>query len=222
MVSKEINIVVLILLIFCTSTQPTDSSQPKAVFSKNPSALANVQKINPIIQANLVFASPQNFTGKTLYKNAQCLLHKNAAEKLDLVQKELSKQNLGLLIFDAFRPLAVQRILWEANPDERFVANPAKGGGRHTRGTAVDLTLIKLDTKEMLEMPSKVSDFSRCSRDRQDITPTARKNMLLLENIMKKHGFVPLASEWWHFDLADWQNYPAIDLDFDEIEAQKA
>ncbi|MCK4517498.1 M15 family metallopeptidase, partial [Candidatus Babeliales bacterium] len=141
--------------------------------------------------------------------------------KLDLVQKEFLKQGLGLLIGDAFRPLAVQRILWDINPDENFVANPDKGGGRHTRGTAVDLTLINLETGEMLKMPSEVSDFSRCRRNRQDMSPTGRKNMLLLEGIMKKHGFLPLASEWWHFDLAGWRSYPAIDLDFDEIEAQK-
>ena len=61
------------------------------------------------------------------------------------VQHELAAQGLGLKIFDAYRPLSVQKQMWDFIHDARYVSNPAINAGRHTRGTAIDLTLVDRD-----------------------------------------------------------------------------
>jgi len=96
-------------------------------------------------------------------------------------------------------------------PDERYVSDPRKGG-RHTRGTAVDLTLVTKDGQE-LPMPSAFDDFSeKAHRNYMGATPEEIGNRELLQTVMEKHGFIGLPTEWWHFDLVGWENYPPIDI----------
>jgi D-alanyl-D-alanine dipeptidase len=117
---------------------------------------------------------------------------------------------LGLKIWDGYRPIAVQWKFWELMPDERYVSDPRKGG-RHTRGTAVDLTLVTKNGQELL-MPTAFDDFSgKASCDYMDAPVEAIKNRDLLRKIMEKHGFVGLVNLWWHFDLIGWRNHPPID-----------
>ena len=97
-------------------------------------------------------------------------------------------------------------------PDERYVANPAKGS-RHNRGAAVDLTLIRLSDGRELPMPTPFDDFSeRAGRDYPDLPAEVIRNRDLLRRVMEKHGFIALPTEWWHFDDVDWRNYPVTDL----------
>jgi D-alanyl-D-alanine dipeptidase len=94
----------------------------------------------PGIQVDLRYATPNNFTQKTLYSTTAIpLLRLPAAEALALVQKELAAKGLGLKVFDAYRPYSITDKMWRLIQDERYVANPAKGSG-HNRGIAVDLT----------------------------------------------------------------------------------
>ena len=64
------------------------------------------------------------------------------------------KQDLKLKIFDAFRPTEAQWKLWEHTPNENFIANPKKGSP-HSRGVAIDLTLIN---KNNYELDKKIKD----------------------------------------------------------------
>ena len=66
---------------------------------------------------------------------------------------------MGLKVYDAYRPLSVQKIFWNIMPDERYVADPGEGS-RHNRGSAVDVTLVELKSGRELEMPSGYDDFS--------------------------------------------------------------
>jgi D-alanyl-D-alanine dipeptidase len=75
------------------------------------------------------------------------------------IAKELEAKNLGLLIWDAYRPYRTTVKFWKMKHDERYVANPAKGSG-HNRGIAVDLTLYEISTGELLEMPTGRADQS--------------------------------------------------------------
>lgn len=171
--------------------------------------LVDVQTVIPGVVIDLKYATPDNFTGQIIYDFDTCFLRKEAAERLREVQEELRSLGLGLKIWDGFRPLSAQWKFWELVPDERYVSDPRKGG-RHTRGTAVDLTLITLDGVE-LEMPSGFDDFSeRAHREFQGATPEAKSNSLLLETVMEKHGFQGLPSEWWHFDLVGWKTFPVL------------
>jgi hypothetical protein len=109
--------------------------------------------------------------------------------------------------------------MWNLIRDERYVSNPAKNKGRHTRGTAVDVTLIDKLGRE-LPMPSDFDDFSeRAHRDYQGGTAEERRNRQLLEDVMRKHGFVGYPTEWWHFDLEKWKNYPPLDIPIETLAA---
>jgi len=102
-------------------------------------------------------------------------------------------------------------------PDERYVADPAKGS-RHNRGSAVDVTLVRLDTGRELPMPSGYDDFSaKAHYAWTNTSAEAIRNRTLLCDTMVRHGFVPMPSEWWHFDDANWQAYEVLDMSFDQL-----
>jgi D-alanyl-D-alanine dipeptidase len=106
--------------------------------------------------------------------------------------------------------------MWQIVPDERYVGNPARGS-RHNRGAAVDLTLVDRSGKE-LTMPTTFDDFTeRASRSYEDLPADVIKNRQTLEAAMVKAGFIPLPTEWWHFDGKNWQQYPVRDISFDAI-----
>jgi D-alanyl-D-alanine dipeptidase len=173
--------------------------------------LVDIQSFIPNIQVHLKYATPDNFTGKIVYNFDRCLLHEAAALRLRDVQAELETRGLGLKVWDGFRPIEAQWKFWELVPDERYVSDPRKGG-RHTRGTAVDLTLITKDGQELL-MPSGFDDLSeRAHQDYVGASDEAINNRKLLREVMERHGFISFPTEWWHFDLAGWETYPVIDV----------
>lgn len=168
---------------------------------------------------DLRYTTADNFFKKAFYpKNARALLRPETAAKLAKVQAELKAQGLGLKIWDAYRPLSVQRAMWKTLPDARYVADPAKGG-RHNRGAALDLTLVDAQGKE-LPMPTAHDDFSeKAGAHFKLVPPEIFKNRQKLQQVMTKHGFAIYDSEWWHFDDADWQKYEALDVPFEQLGA---
>jgi D-alanyl-D-alanine dipeptidase len=179
--------------------------------------LLDIKKLDPTIIIDLKYATKDNFTCQIIYPSSVCYVHKDTACALSNVQKELSSMKLGLKIWDGYRSPAAQQKLWDVcaarYPDETerelYVSNPKKGG-RHTRGTAVDVTLVDHTGRE-LEMPTAFDDFSSKAWT-NDATCTARaqKNRDLLHKIMHKHGFEEIKTEWWHFDLRGWQQYNIV------------
>jgi D-alanyl-D-alanine dipeptidase len=178
--------------------------------------LIDIRTVNPKIALDIRYATTNNFLKRQLYPVARCVLRGAAARRLSQVQQELEKKGLGLKVYDCYRPLSVQKLMWQIKPDPNYVANPAKGS-RHNRGAAVDLTLVDRNGKE-LEMPTGFDDFTeRAHRDYNGASTQAKKNRQLLEDVMSKYGFIPLETEWWHFDAPGWENYAILDVKFGEI-----
>jgi D-alanyl-D-alanine dipeptidase len=180
--------------------------------------LLDLNLMNPRIKSCLIYATSHNFTKHTIYPIcAKIYLDEMVAQALSNVQHDLEKNGLGLLVWDAYRPLSAQEIMWKLIPDERYVANPAKGG-RHSRGTAVDVTLVDIKTGKQLVMPTDFDDFSsKAWRTNTTCSKVAQRNRNLLERVMYKHGFVGLSTEWWHFDYKDWQLYDPLNIPFSEL-----
>ncbi len=169
--------------------------------------LVDVKNIISNIYVDLRYATENNFTGRVIYDFQRCLLLKVAALRLKKVQTDLELMGLGLKIWDGYRPIEAQWRLWEVMPDSRYVSDPRKGG-RHARGTAVDVTLVAKNGVE-LPMPSGFDDFSeRAHRCFQEASSEALANRDLLSGAMERYGFVGLSTEWWHFDMVGWENYP--------------
>jgi D-alanyl-D-alanine dipeptidase len=175
--------------------------------------LINIQQLDSTIIVDVKYATENNFTGKILYQSSKAFLIEDAAKNL-VKANEYLKENYGLRLklYDGYRPLSVQKKMWEIIPDERYVANPQKGS-RHNRGCAVDLTLIDSTGKE-LDMGTPYDDFSEKSHiDFFQFPDTVINNRKLLQEVMIKFGFIPLKTEWWHFDYKDWEKYPVLDIE---------
>lgn len=191
----------------------------QGVFYAEENPLVDLKKALSGLHFDIRYATADNFVKEVLYPEARCLLRKETAEKLKKAQDALQQKGFSLKLFDGYRPLSVQKKLWEKYPVEGFVANPAKGSN-HNRGAAVDLTLADKDGKE-LPMPSAYDEFSeRAHRDYQGGTEEERRNRQVLEDAMQGAGFIGLRSEWWHFDDADAKKYPVLDLPFSSVPSE--
>lgn len=179
--------------------------------------LVNIGEVYPALLQEIRYATIYNFTNKTLYPFATAFVHKDVAAALQKVQEELMGEGFGLKIYDGYRPLSVQAKMWELVPDERYVSDPKKSKGKHTRGTAVDVTLVDRFGNE-LKMPTDYDDFTeKAHRFSKKWSPEERANSEKLEAVMKKHGFEPFPYEWWHFDFVGWEKYPPMDISFEDL-----
>lgn len=176
-------------------------------------------KLDPTIKLDVRYATDNNFMERAVYPQARAFLQKCAAEAVVRVHRKLKCRNLGLVIFDGYRPWSITKLFWETvRPEHRkFVADPAKGS-KHNRGCAVDLSIFDLATGELLEMPSGFDEFTeRASPDFRGGTEEERANRDLLRRMMEAEGFIVNPKEWWHFDHKDWEKYEICDLMFSEI-----
>lgn len=172
---------------------------------RSDSDFVRVKDYIPDIVIELKYARNANFTGSVVYDFTDVYLRYGTVLKLMKVQDELRQHGLLLKIWDGFRPLDAQQKLWDAKPDPMYVSNPKTGTNSHSRGNTIDVTLVDAQGREV-EMPSGFDEFSDFGdRDYSDCTHAAAENAQLLQDIMEKHGFKGLQTEWWHYtDTADY------------------
>jgi D-alanyl-D-alanine dipeptidase len=177
-------------------------------------ALVDLATTAPGVSIEMRYARADNFLGEAVYPVNRCLLRADTAERLARVQDRLASQGLGLRVWDCYRPQAVQRRMWERVPDPRYVADPAEGS-RHSRGAAVDVTLLDAAGRA-LELPTAHDDFSeRAHRGFRALSEVALRNRARLESAMTAEGFLPLPTEWWHFDDPGWRDASLRDVSLD-------
>ncbi len=187
----------------------------------------------PHIVQEIRYYSSYNFIGERIdgYEEPCALLTKEAARALKVVSNELIVQGYRLKIFDAYRPAcAVKRfVLWgiedqdirmkpyfypELEKQELFAKGYIARQSSHSRGSAVDLTLLDMQTGKELDMGSPFDLFSEQSHpDYRGITDEQYENRMLLRRSMLRNGFVPLECEWWHFVLEN-EPYPDTYFNF--------
>ena len=174
----------------------------------------NVKDADPTIQVSLMYARPDNFTGRTLYGDLrEAYLHPKAAAALAKAQKRLRqlRPDLSLKVYDAARPMHIQQKMWDVvknTPKDIYVSNPAHGGGMHNYGLAVDITLCNAHG-DTIPMGTKIDYMGRAAHidiEQQlvashRISRKAQANRQLLRQVMRYAGFMPLRTEWWHFNL---------------------
>ena len=198
---------------------PFAQNAPPKEKNKREADLLELIKLDDTIKLDVRYATENNFMGKIVYPEARAFLQKPAADAVVRVHGKLKKQNLGLVIFDGYRPWRITKLFWETvKPEHRkFVADPKKGS-KHNRGCAVDLSLYDLRTGKLLEMPSGFDEFTeRASPDYKGGTQTERANRDLLRRMMEAEGFTVNKNEWWHFDYKDWEKYAIYDVPFSKI-----
>ena len=177
--------------------------------------IVDVRTIIPDIEYYMIFATPGNFTGETLYARDIPVLQAGTAEKLKKAHEVFAQDGYKIKIYDAYRPSSISGVLYSIIQDSTYIA-PA-GTSMHNRAAAVDMTLVDFDGNE-LEMPSPMHTLNRTSnRDYQGMTAESRKNMDYMTSIMRQCGFTTVQSEWWHFSDSQISNYPPLDITFTEF-----
>lgn len=173
----------------------------------------NIQKADPSIFVSLMYSRADNFTGEVLYTDLhEAYLHPKAAAALVKAQKRLRqlRPDLSLKVYDAARPMSIQQKMWDKvknTPKYFYVSNPARGGGLHNYGMAVDLTLCTLKG-DSIPMGTKIDYMGAAAHIDKEaslvasgrISREAQANRRLLREVMTYAGFKPLRTEWWHFN----------------------
>jgi D-alanyl-D-alanine dipeptidase len=233
-----------------------------ALGAKLPKGFVYLSEVAPDILQDMRYAGPDNFTRAKVpgYDAPQCILRREVAEALKRVQAELREQSLGLKVYDCYRPARATRafLKWiseEAAPgSKRYFPRTDKTtldaqgyispNSAHSRGIAVDLTLVRLPAAEQqpfdrsarygacngpagerapdnaIDMGTGFDCFDVMSQTESPaVTGEPREMRRLLRAVMKKHGFQSYWREWWHFAFATPTPGPARDF---PIEARRA
>lgn len=176
--------------------------------------MVDIAETDSTIVIDLMYAGKNNFVGEDMYGTLRnAYIHPEAAAGLVKAQAALAKEHPGwrLKICDAARPMSVQRKMWNkvrGTSKANYVSNPARGGGQHNYGLAVDVTIVDGLGQE-LPMGTAVDHLGYESNidaettlvQRGIITERERQNRLLLRKVMRLGGFSTLRTEWWHFNF---------------------
>lgn len=177
----------------------------------------------PNIIQEIRYFSTYNFIGDRIdgYEEPCALLTKDAARALKAVSNELFVRGYRLKVFDAYRPvMAVKHfILWgiededirmkpyfypDIEKQDTFRLGYIAKQSSHSRGSAIDLTLLDMRSGKELDMGSPFDRFGEVSHpDYRGITDEQYENRMILQQAMVRNGFVPYECEWWHFMLKD-------------------
>ena len=153
------------------------------------------------------YATDDNFLHKKVYDCADCVIRKEVANALIQANNEFKKQGYVIVFYDCYRPLDVQKIMWEVYPDARYVANPATGS-IHNRGGAVDITLANSKGVQ-LDMGTGFDHFGEEAHHAYTKLDSAvLSNRKLLKNGMESFGFSSIRTEWWHYNFGTAKKYP--------------
>lgn len=208
--------------------KPVQNRRQAAGQSMERQGLVNVKAIVPSIKVALMYARTDNFCHRMLYHDLRdAYVLPACADALRKAQAELKRRrpDLSLCIFDATRPMSVQQTMWDAvknTPQYFYVSNPAHGGGMHNYGMAVDISICKaswndaswregaakchIDTIPMGVKVDHMGIESHIDKEQElvsrgIISREALDNRRLLREVMRTAGFMPLRTEWWHFNL---------------------
>ncbi|MBQ3274757.1 MAG: M15 family metallopeptidase [Christensenellaceae bacterium] len=199
----------------------------------NPSGFVLLADAVPQIVQEIRYYSTYNFIGDRIdgYEEPCAILTKEAARALKAVSNEMIVQGYRLKVFDAYRPACAVRffVLWgiedqdirmkqyfypDLEKQELFKRGYIAKLSSHSRGSAVDLTLLDMETGKELDMGSPFDLFSEVSHpDCRDITDEQYDNRMILQRSMIRNGFRPIDCEWWHFCLED-EPYPDTYFEF--------
>ena len=201
----------------------------------DPSGFVLLSDYVPHAVQEIRYFSTYNFIGERIdgYEEPCALLTKEAARALKSVANEMMVQGYRLKVFDAYRPACAVKhfVLWgiedqdvrmkpyfypELEKQALFAEGYIAKKSSHSRGSAVDLTLLDMKTGKELDMGSPFDLFSQVSHPDYrgpEVTDEQYENRMMLQHAMVRNGFLPLDCEWWHFMLKD-EPYPDTYFEF--------
>ena len=205
----------------------------KRSVTTDPSGFVLLPDYVPGIVQEIRYYSTYNFIGDRIdgYEEPIALLTKEAARALKAVAGEVNSQGYRLKVFDAYRPACAVRhfVLWgiedldlrmkpyfypDLEKQELFKRGYIAKQSSHSRGSAVDLTLLDMRTGKEVDMGSPFDLFSEVSHpDSDKVSDKQHENRMFLQKAMTRNGFLPIDCEWWHFSLEN-EPYPETYFEF--------
>ncbi len=199
----------------------------------DPSGFVLLADFVPGIVQEIRYYSTYNFIGERIdgYEEPVALLTIEAARALKSAANELNVMGYRIKVFDAYRPATAvkQFILWgiededvrmkpyfypELTKAEVFERGYIAKRSSHSRGSAIDLTLIDMKSGKEVDMGGPFDLFSEVSHpDYRGITDEQYANRMMLQKVMVRNGFDTLDCEWWHFVLHG-EPYPNTYFEF--------
>ena len=205
----------------------------KQSVTMDPSGFVLLADYVPGIVQEIRYYSTFNFVGERIdgYETPAALLTVEAARALKAVANEMNVQGYRLKVFDAYRPACAVRhfVLWgiedldlrmkpyfypDLEKQALFQQGYIASQSSHSRGSAVDLTLLDMRSGKEVDMGSPFDLFSERSHpDCRAVTDEQYANRMFLQSAMVRNGFQPIDCEWWHFSLRD-EPYPDVYFEF--------
>ena len=151
---------------------------------------------------DMKYATEDNFLKQKVYACEECYLRLKTVKFLIAANSEFKKKGYRIKLFDCYRPLDIQKKMWELIPNADYVADPKKGSV-HNSGGAVDITLVDAKGKE-LDMGTPFDFFGpEASHNYQGFSNKISKNRIYLKEVMLQNNFKSFDSEWWHYNLSE-------------------
>ena len=152
-----------------------------------PKEFVYLADVDPTIEQDMRYSTSNNFIGRVVpgYDASECVLVKQAAEALKLVEVDVRSKGFTLKVYDCYRPArAVAAFVhWAKEPDDpkaKTVYYPnlpkvalfpdyiATRSG-HSRGATLDLTLVQLDHTSAT--PAQTGEVEPCTAPRVKQAP---------------------------------------------------
>jgi len=149
---------------------------------------------------DMKYATEDNFLKTKVYDCAECMLRLKTVKALIAANNDFLKRGYRIKLYDCYRPLDIQKKMWEIVSNPIYVADPKKGS-IHNRGGAVDISLIDITGKEV-DMGTSFDFFGiMASHNFKQLSKEILESRAYLKKTMIKNGFNSFDSEWWHYNL---------------------
>jgi D-alanyl-D-alanine dipeptidase len=156
---------------------------------------------------NMKYATEDNFLKSKVYDCEACYLRYKTVKALINANQKFLKKGCRIMLYDCYRPLSIQKKMFEIVANPKYVADPKKGS-IHNRGGAVDISLVDATGKE-LDMGTSFDFFGEeASHDYEQLSDEVKANRKLLRKIMTQNNFRIFESEWWHYNLKNAHKDP--------------
>ncbi|MBT2492178.1 M15 family metallopeptidase [Streptomyces sp. ISL-96] len=243
-----------VTLLTVTTASPTAQAKPEP---KAPREFVSLRAVDATIIQEMRYTTAHNFVGVPVdgYRQPLCILTRPAANALHEAQTKLLRRGYSLKVYDCYRPQrAVDHFVrWAKDLDDEamkaefyphvdksrlFADGYIAERSGHSRGSTVDLTIVKLPAKatrpyvpgerlvpcyapkderfpdNSVDMGTGYDCFDTLSHTEDPrIQGSQRANRQLLKGLLSELGFVNLAEEWWHFTYKP-EPFPNTYFDF--------
>lgn len=193
-------IYLLSLLFAITSLQAQQEAYISPAVEVSDTTFVNLRDYSNDFVYDMKYATEDNFLKAKVYDCAECMLRLKTVKALIAANNDFLNKGYRIKLYDCYRPLDIQKRMWEIVSNPKYVADPKKGS-IHNRGGAVDISLVDLTGKEV-DMGTRFDFFGiQASHNFKQLSKEILSKRAYLKKTMIKNGFNSFDSEWWHYNL---------------------